>query len=104
MSTIHFNIERISGSITTLGGLNGEMNLPEGMAEEIRQIVCVPAITGNMYKFTIVNKDDNDMEMFVRDVDGTLNEIVSLPIYGNYKVVISSQSSDDTFKIRFLYR
>lgn len=104
MSTIQFDIDRISGVITTTGGAAGEMLLPGGMAREILQIVCVPAIVNNMYTFQLVNKNDSDMDMFKRDVDGVLNELISFPIHGDYKVIISGQSSDDTFKIRLIYR
>ena len=73
------------------------------MAEEIRQVVCQPAVSSNMYTIRLMNKDDADMVMWTRDCDGEYQENISIPVYGNYKVNISGAVSDDTFKIRFLY-
>lgn len=103
MSTMHYDWRRISGTVIASGS-NGTMDLPEGMAEEVRQVICEPTISNNMYTFRLINKDDNDMVMWTRDVDGKLDELVSLPIYGNYGVVITDQASSDTFKVRLLYR
>jgi len=103
VSTINFNYERISLLVTAVSG-TGYADLPDGMAEEIQQIVCQPAISNNMYTIRLMNKDDNDMVMWTRDVEETHRENMSLPVYGNYKVNISGAVSDDAFKIRFLYR
>lgn len=103
MSTFHYDVNRISGIITTASG-TGTMDMPNGMAEEIRQVVCQPAITSNMYTIRLMNKDDSDMVMWTRDADGEMREDVSVTIYGNYMVNISGASEDDTFKVRLLYR
>ncbi len=103
MSTIHFDLERISVVVTAVSG-TGYASLPEGMAEEIKQVVCQPAISNNMYTIRLMNKDDNDMEMWSEKCDGLYKENVSIPVYGNYKVNISGATHDDTFKVRFLYR
>lgn len=104
MSVVHYDWRRKSGVVIASGSSNGTMDLPEGMAEEVRQVVCTPTISNNMYTFRLVNKDDDDMTMWERDVDGTLSELVSLPVYGNYKAIVSDQASNDTFEIRILYR
>ena len=103
MSTIHYDINRISGLVTTASG-TGHMSLPDGMAEEIRQVVVQPTISSNMYTVRLMNKDDNDMVMWTRDADGEFREDVAVSIYGNYKVNISGATSDDIFKVRLLYR
>lgn len=103
MSTIHYDLNRISSLITAVSG-TGYADLPEGMAEEIRQVVCQPAISNNMYTIRLMNKDDNDMVMWTRDCDGIYQEDVAVPVYGNYKVNISGATSDDIFKVRLLYR
>jgi len=103
MSTIKFDLERISCVVITTSG-SGYAHLPDGMAEEIQQVVCQPAISNNMYTIRLMNKDDNDMIMWSQECEGEYQENVSIPIYGNYKVNISGVTSDDTFKVRFLYR
>jgi len=103
MSTVHYDVNRISGIITAVSG-TGIMNLPSGMAEEIRQVVVQPAIPNNMYTVRLMNKDDNDMVMWTRDAEGDFREDVSVTIYGNYMVNISGAANDDIFKTRLLYR
>jgi len=103
MSTTHYDWRKITGVINTTGA-SGSLDLIEGMAEEIRQIVVTPAVSNNMYTIRMENKDDSDMPMFIRPAEGTYNEIVDLPVYGYYKLVIEGASSDDTFKIRILYK
>jgi len=103
MSTIKFDLERISVVVTAVSG-TGVASLPAGMAEEIRQVVCQPAISNNMYTMRLMNKDDNDMVMWTQDCDGLYQENINIPVYGNYKVNISGATNDDTFKVRFLYR
>jgi len=103
MSTVTFDWRRKPGTITTSGG-SGEMDLVEGMAEEIKKIIVEPAITNNMYAFELINKDDNNLIEFSRRLDGAYREQVSLPVYGMYKIRITNASQDDIFRVRILYR
>jgi len=102
MSTVKFDLNQIQKSITT-SGKTGTSALPYGMADIAKQIICEPAIPTNMYVFELICTTDSSRTRFRREVDGTLNEVIDFPIYGNYTAKISEASSDDTFKIRILH-
>ena len=86
---------------------SGSQAFPQGMANELMQIVVIPPNETADYELYIKEGLD-DMEIFRRDDDivGTYNEIVNprLPVFGNNTFYIENATVNGNYKLRIVYK
>ena len=93
----------------TVSGGTGSQALPDGMANELIQIIIIAPSKNATYHFYISESIDS-LRIFERpaegeDITGNFNELVipNLPLWGNHTLVVYG-ATKGTYKLRIVYR